>query len=39
VIFLENEMLYGHSGEVPKLDDYVIPIGKARIAAKKVCYR
>jgi pyruvate dehydrogenase E1 component beta subunit len=32
VIFLENEMLYGHSGEVPKLDDYVIPIGKARVA-------
>jgi pyruvate dehydrogenase E1 component beta subunit len=31
VIFLENEMLYGHSGEVPKLDDYVIPLGKARI--------
>jgi pyruvate dehydrogenase E1 component beta subunit len=31
VIFLENEMLYGHSGAVPKLDDYVIPIGKARI--------
>ena len=31
VIFLEHEMLYGHSGEVPKLDDYVIPIGKARI--------
>ncbi len=31
VIFLENEMLYGHSGEVPKLDDYVIPIGKARV--------
>src|SRR5580693_7864430 len=31
VIFLENEILYGHSGEVPKLDDYVIPIGKARI--------
>jgi pyruvate dehydrogenase E1 component beta subunit len=31
VIFLENEMLYGHSGEVPKLDDYVVPIGKARI--------
>jgi pyruvate dehydrogenase E1 component subunit beta len=25
-------MLYGHSGPVPKLDDYVIPIGKARIA-------
>jgi pyruvate dehydrogenase E1 component beta subunit len=32
VIFLENEVLYGHSGPVPKLDDYVIPIGKARIA-------
>ena len=32
VIFLENEMLYGHTGEVPKLNDYVIPIGKARIA-------
>jgi pyruvate dehydrogenase E1 component beta subunit len=31
VIFLENEMLYGHTGEVPKLDDYVVPIGKARI--------
>jgi pyruvate dehydrogenase E1 component beta subunit len=31
VIFLENEMLYGHTGEVPKLDEYVIPIGKARI--------
>jgi pyruvate dehydrogenase E1 component beta subunit len=32
VIFLENEMLYGHTGEVPKLDDYVVPIGKARVA-------
>ncbi|MGY3452328.1 pyruvate dehydrogenase complex E1 component subunit beta [Bradyrhizobium sp. USDA 4353] len=32
VIFLENEVLYGHSGDVPKLDDYIIPIGKARIA-------
>jgi pyruvate dehydrogenase E1 component beta subunit len=31
VIFLENEVLYGHTGKVPKLDDYVIPIGKARI--------
>src|SRR5882757_1123206 len=34
VMFLENEVLYGHSGEVPKLDDYVIPIGKARVARK-----
>ena len=32
VVFLEHEMLYGQSGEVPKLDDYVVPIGKARIA-------
>ncbi|MGP9810795.1 pyruvate dehydrogenase complex E1 component subunit beta [Rhodopseudomonas sp. NSM] len=32
VIFLEHEMMYGQSGEVPKLDDFVIPIGKARIA-------
>jgi pyruvate dehydrogenase E1 component beta subunit len=31
VIFLENEMLYGHSSPVPKLDDYVLPIGRARI--------
>ncbi len=32
VVFLENEILYGSSGEVPKLDDFVLPIGKARIA-------
>ena len=32
VIFLENEILYGHSFDVPKLDDFVLPIGKARIA-------
>jgi pyruvate dehydrogenase E1 component beta subunit len=32
VIFLENEILYGHTFEVPKLDDFVLPIGKARIA-------
>ena len=31
VIFLENEVLYGHTGEVPKLADFVIPIGKARV--------
>jgi pyruvate dehydrogenase E1 component beta subunit len=31
VIFLENEILYGQSGPVPKLDDYVLPIGKARV--------
>ena len=32
VIFLENEILYGRSFDVPKLDDWVVPIGKARIA-------
>jgi pyruvate dehydrogenase E1 component beta subunit len=32
VMFLENEILYGHSSPVPKLDDFVLPIGKARIA-------
>jgi pyruvate dehydrogenase E1 component beta subunit len=32
VIFLENEILYGQSFDVPKLDDYVLPLGKARIA-------
>jgi len=31
VIFLENEILYGHTSPVPKLDDYVLPIGRARI--------
>src|SRR5579863_7327170 len=31
VMFLENEILYGHSFPVPKLDDYVVPIGKAKI--------
>lgn len=31
VIFLENEILYGQTFEVPKLDDFVLPIGKARI--------
>ncbi|CDN47771.1 pyruvate dehydrogenase complex E1 component subunit beta [Neorhizobium galegae] len=34
VIFLENEILYGHQFEVPKLDDFVLPIGKARIHKK-----
>jgi len=32
VVFLENEILYGATGPVPKLDDFVLPIGKARIA-------
>jgi pyruvate dehydrogenase E1 component beta subunit len=32
VIFLENEILYGQSFEVPKGEDFIVPIGKARIA-------
>jgi len=32
VIFLENEILYGRSFDVPELDDFVVPFGKARIA-------
>src|SRR5438874_2907903 len=31
IIFLENEILYGQSFDVPKLDDFVLPIGKARV--------
>ncbi len=32
VVFLENEILYGQTFKVPKLDDFVLPIGKAKIA-------
>ena len=31
VVFLENELLYGQHFDVPQMDDYVLPIGKARI--------
>ena len=31
VIFLENEILYGQSFQVPKLDDFVVPIGQAKV--------
>jgi pyruvate dehydrogenase E1 component beta subunit len=31
VIFLENEIMYGRSFEVPDMDDFTIPFGKARI--------
>lgn len=31
VVFLENEILYGQTFDVPKMDDFVLPIGKARI--------
>ncbi len=32
VVFLENEMLYGRTFDVPQVADYTLPIGKARIA-------
>src|ERR1700678_2342127 len=31
IVFLENELLYGVSSPVPKLDNYVLPIGRARV--------
>jgi pyruvate dehydrogenase E1 component beta subunit len=31
IIFLEHEMLYGQEFEVPELDDFVLPIGKAKV--------
>jgi pyruvate dehydrogenase E1 component beta subunit len=34
VVFLENEILYGRSGEVPKEGDHLVPIGKARVVKK-----
>jgi pyruvate dehydrogenase E1 component beta subunit len=36
VIFLENEILYGQSSPVPKLDEFLVPIGKARIVRSGV---
>ena len=32
VVFLENEILYGRTSDVPVVEDFVLPIGKARIA-------
>ncbi len=32
VVFLENELLYGIAGPVPQVDEWLVPIGKARIA-------
>ena len=34
VVFLENEILYGQSFEIPDMDDFVLPIGKAKIERK-----
>jgi pyruvate dehydrogenase E1 component beta subunit len=31
VVFLENELVYGRAFDVPQIDDFVLPIGKARI--------
>ena len=31
VVFLENEMMYGHEFDVPEGDDWVLPIGKAKV--------
>jgi pyruvate dehydrogenase E1 component beta subunit len=31
VVFLENEVLYGHGFEVPEIDDFVLPVGKAKV--------
>lgn len=31
VVFLENELLYGRTFDVPQVEDWVLPIGKARI--------
>ena len=32
VIFLENELIYGHTFDVPNLEDFTVPIGKATVA-------
>jgi pyruvate dehydrogenase E1 component beta subunit len=34
VVFLENEMLYGQSFPVPQMDDFIVPIGKAKVVRK-----
>ncbi|MCF4098527.1 pyruvate dehydrogenase complex E1 component subunit beta [Maritalea mediterranea] len=34
VVFLENELLYGQSFDVPKLDDWTVPLGKAKVVRK-----
>ncbi len=32
IIFLENEILYGRTFDVPEIDDWLVPIGKAKVA-------
>src|SRR3546814_21067813 len=36
VVSLENELLYGQSFDVPRVDDYVLPIGKAKIVREEI---
>jgi len=36
IIFLENEIVYGRSFPVPRMDDYLVPIGKARVIREGV---
>jgi pyruvate dehydrogenase E1 component beta subunit len=31
VVFLEHEMLYGHEFEVPEVEDWLVPIGRAKV--------
>ena len=31
IVFLEHEMMYGNEFEIPQMDDFVLPIGKAKI--------
>ncbi len=31
VVFLEHEMMYGHEFEIPEVEDWVVPIGKAKV--------
>ena len=31
VVFLEHELIYGESFDVPEMDDWVLPIGKAKV--------
>jgi pyruvate dehydrogenase E1 component beta subunit len=31
VVFLEHEMLYGHEFEVPDVEDWLVPIGRAKV--------
>ncbi len=31
IVFLEHEMMYGHEFDVPDVEDYIVPIGKAKV--------